>query len=144
MFNDIVTVFNYHERSKRWYPTVIFNAYIGQSTAGTKSNYSSKDIDDVMLIINCTSDQKIATSTGLKKYISPKEYSNTDHPESCVTFCPAVDFIINGEYSDLRIFTDEDYESGFYHEMNEEFDNVHLINSAAFYKVIPHFEIGGN
>ena len=38
---------------------------------------------------------------------------------------------------------DTDYDGGFYHAMNTGRDSVYAVTSAAFFPLIPHFEIGG-
>ena len=59
-----------------------------------------------------------------------------------ITFQPQTDFIMMGEYESTEPVNDDDYDAGFYDEMNSRYDSVYQIVSAVFYSLIPHFEIG--
>lgn len=79
----------------------------------------------------------------VKKYTGPMAFSKLDDPRSWFTFCPEQDFILVGAWLDTEPIPDDAYESGFYDAMNETNDGVYKITSAAFYGLLPHFEIGG-
>lgn len=97
-----------------------------------------------MASIPCTRKQTIITADGVEKTIlRPRAYSSFDTPSACVTFSPGIDFISEGAADDSAPICDTDYESGFYDAMNAANDDVHLITSAVFYGLIPHYEIGG-
>lgn len=79
----------------------------------------------------------------VRKYVGPKAYGRLDDLSGFFTFCPEVDFMVAGNLSSADPIRDDDYDEGLYHAMNEEQDEVYMITSAAFYGLIPHFEIGG-
>ena len=95
------------------------------------------------VIIRCTKARAVTTSDGVKSYTGAKAYARCDTPAACITFAPEVDFIYEGVWPDLTPIDDSVYESGLYHELNDTYDGVYLISSAAFYDLLPHFEIGG-
>ena len=139
MYNDTITLFNYHEKSGKWFYTVIQKAdvLINRSVSATTNGFNNSD--SVSIIVRCTP----AKSVNGKEYFPPKKFSKCDDPESIFTFKPECDFIFEGKFeSDEDIF-DDDYDEGFYHAMNEEYDGVYMITSAAFFSLLPHFEIGG-
>lgn len=143
MYQNTVTVFNYHAETDCWYPSVISGADLVAANAGSRSTDGLANADTVDIIIHCTAEKVITTSEGSKSYIGPKEYAVCGHPEDCITFTPECDFIYDGEWQDLSPIDDEDFDEGLYHAMNDRHDGVYMIRSAAFYSLLPHFEIGG-
>jgi hypothetical protein len=143
MFTDTITVFNYHADSDSWYPSVISGVDLGLIRANNHTTQGVVSEDTVQILIPCGADQSITTTAGRKSYTGPKAYASCENPAECITFAPECDFIYEGTWPDLSAIADSDYDSGLYHDMNDEHDGVHLINSAAFYGLIPHFEIGG-
>ena len=144
MFRNTITLFNYHNATGLWYPTVFKGVDLGINTASNSTKDGKNSNDTVSIIIPCTKDKVFITADGTKKsYTEAKVYAKCDNPAVYITFKPECDFIYNGEWTDIEPVNDEDYESSFYHSMNEEYDGVYMISSAAFYGLLPHFEIGG-
>lgn len=143
MYQDTITVFNYHKESGLWYPSVIEGANLLANKASSLTGTGITNADAVDVIIHCTADKMISTRSGDKKYIGPKEYARCADPSGFITFQPEGDFLYDGVWDDLTPVDDNGYDSGLYHVMNEEHDGVYLISSAAFYSLLPHFEIGG-
>lgn len=144
MFQNTITLFNYHEATKLWYPTVFKGVDLGASNASRSTKDGKNSNDTVSILINCTVDKMLKAADGTEKsYTGAKAYAKCGNPAACFTFKPECDFIYEGEWPDLEPASEEDYESGFYHAMNEENDGVYMISSVAFYELLPHFEIGG-
>lgn len=143
MFGDVITLFNYHKGAGLWYPKVIPNAdfNLTRSTDHTTQGYNSETA--AQFLVPCKKDRTVFTTAGVKEYLPPKAFAKCEKPEGYFTFAPECDFIYVGNWSDLSAIPDDDYESGLYHEMNDEKDGVYMIASAAFYSLIPHFEIDG-
>ena len=143
MFQSTITVFNYHKQTGLWYPSVISGADLIATKASTRATDGVNNADAVDILINCTAAKVITTSAGGKSYTGPKEYAGCADPASCITFTPEQDFIFDGAWADLTPIDDEDYDEGLYHALNAAHDGIYMISSAAFYGLLPHFEIGG-
>ena len=144
MFQDTITLFNYHKATGLWFPSVLENVDLGVNTASISTKNGKNGNDTVNLIIHCSGDKKVTVINGAKKsYIGEKAYAGCKNPSSFITFKPESDFFYCGVWRQSEQIREEDYESGFYHAMNDEYDGVYIISSAAFYGLIPHFEIGG-
>ena len=143
MLQNTITVFNYHKQTGLWYPSVISGTDLIAAKASTRTTDGVNSADAVDVLINCTAAKVISTSAGGKSYTGPKEYARCADPASCITFTPEQDFIFDGEWTDLTPIDDEDYDEGLYHALNAAHDGIYMISSAAFYGLLPHFEIGG-
>lgn len=138
MFNDVVTVFNYHSDKKnmsaKWYPTVIKGVEL-QITKGINVSKSGNDNANAATL-HIPIDDAIA-----KKYKKPLEYKVLDGKQGYFTL-KENDFFINGEYS-ADIIDEAEYPAGFFEYMKSTCDDVFNITTVDVYKVIPHFEVGG-
>lgn len=143
MYQDTITVFNFHRASGFWYPSIITGTDLLAAKSSSHATEGISNADDVDIIVHCTAAKVIATSDGGKSYIGPKEYEKCGDPGRHITFTPESDFIYNGAWSDLTPINDDEYDEGLYHALNDEHDGVYMISSAAFYGLLPHFEIGG-
>lgn len=143
MYRDIITVFNYHAASGRWFPSVVPGADLLVTKSHSATTAGGNNSDTVEIIIHCTADKRVSTSEGMKSYTGPKEYARCDDPAQHITFAPECDFIFAGVWLDTVPLIDDDYDEGLYHAMNAERDGIYLISSAGFYSLLPHFEIGG-
>lgn len=153
MFDCTVTIFNYHKATDTWYMSVVSSADIGEATQkGQVRDAGATNSSAVTLLLPCSSDKSITTTDGTREYATPKTYAECDVPAECFTLSPECDFIYSGDATELSDFSDADltegiadtdYEEGFYRAMNDAYDGVYMINSAEFYSLIPHFEIGG-
>lgn len=143
MYQNTITVFNFHAASGLWYLSVIHGADLIASKSSTATVEGRNNADAVEIIIHCSAERTVDTTAGLKSYTGPKEYAKCDNPAERITFKPECDFIYDGEWPELVPISDEEYDSGLYHAMNDEHDGIYMISSAVFYGLLPHFEIGG-
>lgn len=143
MYDHTITVFNYHANTGMWYPSVIERVDLIENKGGNSTTSGKTSADVVDVIIHCSADRTVATTAGEKSYTRPKEYAVCIDPVERITFKPECDFIYDGVWPDLTPISDDGYESGLYHAMNDEHDGVYMIASAIFYGLLPHFEIGG-
>lgn len=143
LLRDIITVFNYHEKTGMWYPTIINNAHIVSASASSHGASGNTNADSVEIEIASSGTQEVNTPDGGKSYTPPKLYAASDLPEEYFTLTPESDFFFVGAWNDLTPVEDDDYDEGFYHAVNDEHDGVYMISSAAYFSLIPHFEIGG-
>ena len=174
MYDDIITVFNFHEKTGTWRTTVFEGVNLYETNAGTATRDSGKtNGDTVELIIPTQADKSantliyrpylILTNDGdylvdrlgvrlssqkpdtdeIRWYTGPKAYAKLDNPQEFFTFKAETDFFVVGNHFSLEPISDDDYDEGLYHEMNNAQDGVYMINSAAFFSLLPHFEIGG-
>lgn len=139
MYDDTITVFNH--RNGRWYPTTIEHVDIKVTTASNLTVNGISNMGEVSIIIHASKTKTIKTTEGLKQYLDPLAFIVVDDPEYYLTFKPEEDFILAGRYDD-GIAEDDDYDSGFYHEMNKTRDGIYKIQACAWYSLLPHFEIG--
>ena len=143
MFGDTITVFNF--KGGYYYPHVLHGVdAVGISdgaTATAQSGNTNSDMGTVLIQSNAS--KIIAADNSVLPYVSPKAYEAlADGVESVITFQPQTDFILIGEYESTEPIYDDDYETGFYDDINSTRDGVHQIVTAVFYELIPHFEIG--
>jgi hypothetical protein len=143
MFGDTITVFNF--KGGYYYPHVLHGVdAVGISDGATATNMSGTTNSDIGTVLIQTNASKIiAADNTVLPYVSPKAFEAlTDGIDSVITFQPQKDFILVGAYESTQPIYDDDYETGFYDELNSTRDGVYQISSAVFYSLIPHFEIG--
>ena len=144
MYQNTITLFNFHEATGLWYPSVFTGVDLGVNNSSRSTKDGKNNGDAVSVIIHCTADKTFTTADGTEKsYTGAKAYAKCENPTACITFKPECDFIYGGAWPDLEPLREEDYESGLYHALNDEHDGVYMISSAAYYGLLPHFEIGG-
>lgn len=144
MYQNTITLFNFHEATGLWYPSVFTGVDLGVNNSSRSTKDGKNNGDAVSVIIHCTADKTFTTADGtVKSYTGAKAYAKCENPTACITFKPECDFIYEGAWPDLEPLREEDYESGLYHALNDEHDGVYMISSAAYYGLLPHFEIGG-
>ena len=143
MHDATITLFNFHERTGNWYPTIFNQVSLTEAKADSATaDAGIKNGDTIEAIIRTAAD-KSNTEYGVKvQYVGPKAYAALENPVGYFTFATEQDFFFVGNAAS-GIVSDDDYDEGFYHAMNKEHDGVYLVQSAAFYSLIPHFEIGG-
>ena len=139
MFGSTVTLFNYHAKTKQWYTTKFDGVDLLQVDARNATRQGETNSSSVDLLVNVSADK----SCNGKQYAGPKAYAALDNPAECFTFTPETDFFMEGEHILSEPVSEDDYENGFYHDMNSIHDGVYMVVSAAFFPLIPHFEIGG-
>ena len=142
MFTDTITLFNLNHGL--WFPHIIRGVDAVGIIDGAKAtalNGTTKTDSGTILIQTSTS-RVINADHSLKPYVSPKAYAVLESGVDVITFQPQTDFIMLGEYESTEPILDDDFDSGFYDEINSSHDNIFQIVSAVFYSLIPHFEIG--
>ena len=144
MYNDTITLFNFHDTTKEWYPTVISRVDVGSPLSSKPTTQGIINEDTVSIIIKTNRCKQVNSRCGMRKdYIGPKEFARCDKPYEHFTFNDTKDFIYCGKWDGAGVIADESYESGFYNYMNKNYDGVYKITSSVFYGLLPHFEIGG-
>lgn len=138
MYTDIVTIFNHFEDKKKeidmWYPTVLYGVEL-QVTKGINISKTGNDnADSASLHIKINEDIHNA-------YKKPNSYKTLEDKREYFTLKPG-DFFMEGEYSSNPI-DEADYPNGFFEHMKSAHDDVYNITTVDTFKVIPHFEIGG-
>ena len=140
MFDCKVTLFNFHAATKQWHTTVFDGVDLLEVDAKSATRQGETNGSSVDLLINVKPDKSSADG---KKYVGPKAYAAIGDPAAHFTFTAETDFFVEGDHSLSEPVSEDDYESGYYHEMNTLYDGVHMVVSAAYFPLIPHFEIGG-
>ena len=145
MFDRTITLFNFHKPSGNWYPTVIAGVDIQiESGMSPATPGVQNDAHVASVLIPSKKDKSIVLQDkSVKSYLGPKAYARCEDPEGHFTFQLDKDFFYEGEWPDLNPVSDDDYDEGFYNEVNKLYDDVFSVKTAAFYGLIPHFEIGG-
>ena len=148
MRDRTITLFNFHKASGLWYPTVLNNVSLNAVHAdNATANAGIVNADVTEAIIRVSADKSVTDANGnIKRYAGPKLYANLENPAAYFTFTPEQDFFMEGDYGSAEPVSDDEYDDfdgGFCDAMNRKRDGVHVIQSAAYYSLIPHFEIGG-
>ena len=141
MYKDVITVFVQH--GEYWYPHVIHNVDVGFTTSQNASSVGDKNLDTFEVLINCRPDKKIITAQGEQIYVPPKQYAALLSPVGYITFDCNSTFVYVGAWEDNTPLSADDFDSGVYHYFRETYDSVYKIHSAAFFSLIPHFELNG-
>lgn len=137
MYDSIITVFNFHEKTETWRTTVFEGVSLYEVSAETATRDSGKTNSDTVDLIIPTQADVICRYTG------SKAYANMDDPQGFFTFKAESDFFVVGNHFSLEPISDDDYDEGLYHHLNNTQDGVYMITSVAFFGLLPHFEIGG-
>ncbi len=143
MHDKTVTLWNYHQKTGMWYPTVIGGVSFWTNDAAAASSHGGNSATSFEASIPCAPGGAVISKGGEKRFFPPKTYAVCASPDKCVTFSPGIDFIVEGDPESVIPIRDTDYESGFYDAMNSANDGVHLLVSSVYYRLIPHYEIGG-
>lgn len=173
LHSEVITLFNWHERTQKWYTTTFTNAHLEERLGDTAMPQSNRIGNDGVTIsvpvsrdqisrtsifeLNCLVDgqgRRIVdaedvivawaepTTSELRVYAKPMLYAALEDPSKTFTFTPERDFIVLGDHWSAEPL-DDTGEEGLYSEMNNALDDVYMISSAAYYRMIPHFEIAG-
>lgn len=144
MYKCTFTLFNYHAATGMWHTSVFEDADLISLRAGNATQHGNTSGDSVEIIIHTKADKSAVTINDVvKQYAGPKAYARLADPSSAFTFTPQIDFIMAGNHALTGPVSEEDYESGLYHSMNDEYDEVYMVTAATHYALLPHFEIGG-
>lgn len=145
MNDSTITLFNFHTASGCWYPSVISGVELGVTHASSSAREGRTNANAFVALIRTDDSgaRKLTTSKGAKSYTGPKEYAACTDPEGRYTFTPEQDFIYEGAWPDLAPITESEEDEGLYQKMNDQYDGVHMIQSAEFFRLLPHFEIEG-
>ena len=137
MHDDTITLFNLHRG--RWYPCIIDGVHMEHEAAANLTVNGVNNTSTVLFLIGA-SDGCIKSRDGIRKYVPPKIFQQEEDPSWCITFTPEKDFILEGEYSG-DVVSEDNFDEGFYHEINSTYDGVHMITASEYLKLIPHFEV---
>lgn len=149
MYDAVVTLFNFHEPTGTWHTTVFSGVNLLEAKAETATRDSGRTNGDTVELIIHTNSEKSAQvvdtdgTTASVQYVGPKAYSALEDPQGFFTFKAETDFVVVGNHAQIAPVADDDYDEGLYHAMNNEYDGVYMITAAAFFSLLPHFEIGG-
>ncbi len=149
MYQNTITLFNYHSDTDSWHTTVFTGVDLIASQGANATQRGQTNSDTVDLLINVTKEKRFNTATNIpdvhinKQYVSPKAYAALPAPNGYFTFSPESDFFIEGNHYSADPIKDSNSEDGLYNSMNAVYDGVYMIKSVTYYDLIPHFEIGG-
>ncbi|MBQ9347017.1 MAG: hypothetical protein IJT94_06700 [Oscillibacter sp.] len=151
MYDAVITLFNCHERDsvRKWYPTVFSGVTLEAVRSDARSvSDGTVGADTAVVILPTAPDcSKKTASDAVRQYAGPKEYAALADPSGFFTFTPQQDFFVKGDLSgEYPVPVEDEAEDafhGFYHAINQRRDGVYLVTEAAFFPLIPHFEIGG-
>lgn len=141
MNKDTITLYNYHAATGCWYTTVFSGADLTGQRSSSGTQHGVTGADAVEIIVHARPDKAVETAQGIRQYIGPKAYAALADPARYFTFCPARDFIVAGNCPLEQPASEDDCENGLFHKLNRDLDGVHLITSAAWYSLLPHFEV---
>lgn len=148
MYNDTVTIFNRSGSEKKgftWFPTVLsgVDLIIDKSAGMAKTGLTDANKAALHIRYRDTGNNIIVDG---KVFLPPKEWNRQtdDKKAATITFSEGEDFFLEGEFDTNPIIEDGImYSNGFFAYMKAQRDNVFEINTVGRYKLIPHFEIGG-
>lgn len=141
MYKDTITLYNYHAATGHWYTAVFEGVDLTGQRASSGMQHGVTSADAVEIIIHARPDKAVETAQGVQQYLGPKVYAALADPAGYFTFCPARDFIVAGSCPLEQPAAEDDYENGLFHKLNRERDGVYQITSAAWYSLLPHFEV---
>lgn len=145
MYTETVTIFNKLKTAQgtTWYPTVLHNVDLIVDKGANVTKTGLESADTAKLHIRYTLIDGNVTIAG-KPYKRPKEWAAQASASiaETITFA-STDLFMLGEYQQTPI-NDNEYKDGFDVYIKKSKDDVFVIsNVGGPYKVIPHFEIGG-
>lgn len=149
MYDAVITLFNFHEKTGMWYTTVFDGVNLLETKAETVTRDSGRTNGDTVELILHTTGSRTAQAVGANgetvsvQYIGQKAYAALDNTQGYFTFTSETDFVAVGNFAQSAPVADDDYDEGLYHAMNAEYDDVYKITAAAYFGLLPHFEIGG-
>jgi len=135
MYDKKLTLFCEHNH--KWIPTTFNRCEIYTVVAENLTVNGVNNVGNIKMLIQADSDKTIDG----KQYIGVAEYNSKEDVSNFFTFAPERDFVIEGSWEGGE-GDDEDYDVGFYQYMNETRD-AHMVTSAAWFGLIPHFEVMG-
>lgn len=147
MFNDTVTIFNrlHSKNGDKWYPHVLHNVKVNADKSSIIAKYGAESTDTASLIVHYKHVDGEKMIDGIR-FLPPKEWTRQEegmHGDS-ITFndnATYFDFFIMGEWGNSEPINDNDYDKGFYNELNSKLDYCYAITSVGCFNIIPHFEI---
>lgn len=76
MYQNTITLFNFHKKTGVWYPSVISGVDLIASKANNATKEGTVNGDTVEIIIHCNKEKAVETSEGLKSYTGAKAYED--------------------------------------------------------------------
>ena len=139
MFDQTITLFNYRISEGAWHAHVFHGVNVLQQRADTATTQGTDNADAAEFLLQCDAGQR---AEGLQ-YAPPKAYQALEDASGYFTLTPQADFIAIGAHDADAPVPESDYAEGLYQTMNELYDGVVQITTAAWFSLLPHFEIGG-
>ena len=93
MHDKTVTLWNYHQGTGMWYPTVIGGVSFWANDAAAASSHGGNSATSFEVSIPCAPGGTVISKGGEKRIFPPKTYAVCASPDKCITFAPGVDFI---------------------------------------------------
>lgn len=136
MFNNNITLFNFDEKSNKYYKTFLPNVELQSNFRTRFTNDSTLDDDVSLLIIKylIKNSEKIAFGTK-KCFKTPKIWENLESKEEFFTFQEGKDFFVKGKLLDKNLN---------YEELKNSQDGVFFVHSVKdFEDELSHWEVLG-
>ena len=136
MFNNNITLFNFDEKSNKYYKTFLPNVELQSNFRTRFTNDSTLDDDVSLLIIKylIKNSEKIAFRTE-KCFKTPKIWENLESKEEFFTFQEGKDFFVKGQFLDENLN---------YEELKNSQDGVFFVHSIKdFEDTLSHWEVLG-
>ena len=136
MFNNNITLFNFDEKSNKYYKTFLPNVELQSNFRTRFTNDSTLDDDASLLIIKylIKNSEKIAFRTE-KCFKTPKIWENLESKEEFFTFQEGKDFFVKGKLLDENLN---------YEELKNSQDGVFFVHSVKdFEDELSHWEVLG-
>ena len=136
MFNNNITLFNFDEKSNKYYKTFLPNVELQSNFRTRFTNDSTFDEDVSLLIIKylIKNSEKIAFGTK-KCFKTPKIWENLESKEEFFTFQEGKDFFVKGQLLNENLN---------YEELKNSQDGVFFVHSIKdFEDELSHWEVLG-
>lgn len=143
MFDRTVTLYNYRKSEHMWYATVVRNCSLTMTDSLSLSTSGAGNSSSANIVFHCDKDKNLSHVYAPTKVVLPKAYQNLPSAAGYATFTPESDFMVVDYEAEESSVDDLEYDSGFYHYMNDKYDNVYMITDYAFFNLLPHFNVGG-
>lgn len=141
MFDETISLYNLHNGV--WRRVVIPGVDAGATKATAATSQGESNADGVVLLVPTNADRSVRTADGRQlRYLGRKAYAAAEAPATAYTFA-APSFFVVGDSTLPDTAVDDDYDEGFYSAVNATTDHVYRVTSAAWYGLLPHFEVGG-
>ena len=146
MYNDTITIFNFHEDKKSgiagWYPTVLNHVEVQISKGYNITKSGNENANTLYVSIPLIGSNNDLFADG--EYIKPKAFKALSVKFGTFTLAEN-DFIAIGDYrNEFKDYIDDGtYPGGLMQYMKSNYDDVYEIKTVDTFKTIRHIEVGG-